>query len=63
MELYFVLVDFFIRELIGYRLGRNLDAKFVYKSFANAKTIKVFHTDRGSKIKKFQYKKLKNNLI
>ena len=46
-----LFVDLFNREIIGYSVGQNKNAKLVYQALASIKgnlnDIQMFHTDRG----------------
>ena len=50
-----VLIDLFNREIIGYSVGKQKDAKLVKRAFAkvtgNLGEIQIFHTDRGNEFK------------
>ena len=50
-----LIIDVFIREIIGYSAGKNKTAELVYDAFlsssVNLSRIRIFHTDRGSEFK------------
>ena len=50
-----LLIDLHAREIIGYGVGKNKDAKLVKKALYSVKVdlraIEIFHTDRGSEFK------------
>lgn len=49
------LLDLYNREIVGYSAGEHKDAALVQRAFATVnqplKTVKIFHTDRGSEFK------------
>lgn len=55
MELYFILLDLYNHEIVGYNRGKHKDTKLVYISFAKVKTnlnnFSVFHTNHGCEFK------------
>ena len=50
-----ILLDIFNREIIGYSVGVNKDAKLVQLAFMNSTipltNIELFHADRGKEFK------------
>jgi transposase InsO family protein len=49
------LIDLYNREIVGYSVGEQKDAALVQRAFKSVKfplrTVKMFHTDRGSEFK------------